>query len=70
MPRIKWADADEIAYLLCQACPDVDPMTVRFTELRQRVMALSDFADDPAGCNEKVLEHIQMAWVEQRREGS
>lgn len=62
---LKWTDTLEIAIALCDAHPDMDPLTVRFTDLRQWVMALPEFADDPAHCGEKVLEAIQMAWIDE-----
>lgn len=62
---LKWTDTLEIAIALCDAHPDTDPLTVRFTDLRQWVMALSGFNDDPAHCGEKVLEAIQMAWIDE-----
>lgn len=62
---LKWTDVNEIAVELCESHPDVDPLTVRFTELREWVLALDDFADDPKHCGEKVLEAIQMAWIEE-----
>jgi len=63
--KLKWTDVNEIAIELSEAHPDVDPLTLRFTELRQWVMALEDFDDDPEHCGEKVLEAIQMNWIEE-----
>jgi FeS assembly protein IscX len=68
MPTLRWSDADEIGYQLHEKYPDADPLVVRFTDLRQRVTELEEFAADPAGSNEKVLEAIQMAWLEYFRE--
>ncbi|REH38818.1 FeS assembly protein IscX [Paraperlucidibaca baekdonensis] len=62
---MKWTDTLDIAIALCDAHPDTDPLTVRFTDLRQWVMDLSEFNDDPARCGEKVLEAIQMAWIDE-----
>ncbi|MDD4888523.1 MAG: Fe-S cluster assembly protein IscX [Phycisphaerae bacterium] len=62
---MKWSDIEDIAIGLLEAHPDVDPLTVRFTDLRRWVIELPDFKDDPAGSNEKVLEAIQMAWHEE-----
>ena len=62
---LKWTDTLEIAIALCDEHPDIDPLTVRFTDLRQWVMALPGFNDDPAHCGEKVLEAIQMAWIDE-----
>ena len=62
---MKWTDVNDIAIELCDAHPDVDPLTVRFTDLRQWVMNLPGFDDDPERCGEKVLEAIQMAWMDE-----
>ncbi|MBL8513854.1 MAG: Fe-S cluster assembly protein IscX [Betaproteobacteria bacterium] len=62
---MKWTDSLEIAIQLTDAHPDIDPKTIRFTDLRQWVMALPEFDDDPARCGEKILEAIQMAWIEE-----
>lgn len=62
---LKWTDSLEIALALIEAHPDVDPKTVRFTDLREWVLALPSFEDDPAHCGERVLEAIQMAWIEE-----
>ena len=56
----------EIAIALTEAHPDIDPTTVRFTDLMQWVIALPDFDDDPRHCGEKILEAIQMAWIDER----
>ncbi|HEX4975828.1 MAG TPA: Fe-S cluster assembly protein IscX [Pseudomonadales bacterium] len=63
---LKWTDVSEIALALLEAHPDVDPMRLRFTDLRQWVLALDNFNDDPAHSGEKVLEAIQMAWLDER----
>ena len=68
MAKLKWSDADEIAFQLSEKYPDVDPLAVRFTDLHSYVTQLPDFADDPAGSSERTLEAIQMAWVEYHRE--
>lgn len=62
---MKWTDTLDIAIALCDAHPDTDPKTVRFTDLMQWVMALDGFDDDPKRCGEKVLEAIQMAWMDE-----
>ncbi len=62
---MKWTDTYQIAAALYDAHPDVDPNALRFTQLRDWVMALPDFSDDPAHCGEKILEAIQMAWIEE-----
>lgn len=62
---MKWTDTLDIAIALSEAHPDVDPLTVRFTDLRDWVQALPGFDDDPARCGEKILEAIQMAWLDE-----
>ncbi len=63
---LKWIDVLDIAIELDETHPDVDPQYVRFTDLKEWVCALDDFDDDPAHSGEKVLEAIQMAWIEER----
>jgi FeS assembly protein IscX len=63
---LKWVDSLDIAVELDEAHPDVDPTRVRFTDLREWVMALDEFDDDPEHSGEKILEAIQMAWIEER----
>ena len=62
---MKWSDSEDIAIALAQKFPHLDPLTVRFTDLHQRVMALDGFDDDPKRSNEPKLEAIQMAWYEE-----
>ncbi len=64
---LKWTDSLEIAIALDEAHPDVDPLQVRFTDLAQWVRELPGFDDDPQRCGEKILEAIQMAWIEERQ---
>ena len=66
---MKWTDAEDIAIALFDKFPDVDPLTIRFTDLRERVLALDGFDDDPKGSNEPKLEAIQMAWHEEYNDG-
>lgn len=63
MAKLRWSDTDEIAFLLYEAHPQIDPLTVRFTDLHRYVTQLPDFAGDPATSNERTLEAIQMAWL-------
>ena len=63
---LKWVDSLDIAIELDEAHPDVDPTQVRFTELREWVLALDEFDDDPEHSGEKILEAIQMAWIDER----
>lgn len=62
---MKWTDIRDIAIELYEQHPDVDPLTIRFTDLHAWVMALEGFSDDPNHSNEKILEAIQMAWIEE-----
>ncbi len=63
---LRWTDTRDIAIELDEAHPDVDPQYVRFTDLQQWVLELAEFDDDPAHCGEKILEAIQMMWLEER----
>ncbi|ARU32908.1 Fe-S assembly protein IscX [Sulfuriferula sp. AH1] len=62
---MKWTDTLDIAIELMETHPDVDPKFIRFTDLHGWVTALPDFNDDPERSNEKILEAIQMAWIEE-----
>ena len=62
---MKWTDSRDIAIALCEAHPEVDPLTVRFTDLHEWVCALPGFADDPNRSGEKILEAIQMMWIDE-----
>ena len=62
---MKWIDTRDIAIALADKFPEADPAAVRFTELRQWVMALDGFDDDPNRSGEKILEAIQAAWIEE-----
>ena len=63
--ELKWIDTLDIALDLIEAHPDVDPQYVRFTDLRQWVIGLKNFNDNPEHSNEKILEAIQMMWIEE-----
>ena len=63
---LKWTDSLEIAIQLDEAHPDVDPKSVRFTDLMEWAMALEEFDDAAEHCGERILEAIQMAWIEER----
>ena len=63
---MRWTDTLEIAIALDEAYPEVDPRYVNFVDLRDWVLALDEFDDDPAHSGEKILEAIQMAWIEER----
>ena len=62
---MKWTDTREIAIALTEKFPDQDPKAVRFTDLYQWVLALPGFDDDPKRSGEKILEAIQMAWIDE-----
>ena len=62
---MKWTDVREIAIELAEAHPEIDPLTVRFTDLHNWVVELEDFDDDHNHGGEKVLEAIQMAWIDE-----
>lgn len=62
---LRWTDSLEIAIQLEDTHPDVDPQYVRFTDLRDWVLELEDFDDDPEHCGERILEAIQMAWIDE-----
>jgi len=65
---VTWLDAEDIGIALWEQFPDVDPLTVRFTDLREKVLQLEGFDDDPKMSNEPKLEAIQMAWHEEWQE--
>jgi FeS assembly protein IscX len=62
---MKWTDTLDIAIALSDAHPDVDPKAIRFTDLHRWVCDLPGFSDDPNRSGEKILEAIQMAWIEE-----
>lgn len=62
---MKWTDSQRIAEELYDQFPDIDPKTIRFTDLMQWVMDLEGFDDEPSRCGEKILEAIQLAWIEE-----
>ena len=64
---IHWRDTEDIGIALIERHPDVDPLSVRFTDLHRYVTELPGFGDDPKASNEKILEAIQMAWLDEYR---
>ena len=66
--KLTWSDSRDLAIALCEAHPDVKPLTLRFTDLHRMVCELPEFADDPEASNEKRLEAIQMAWLDEADE--
>jgi FeS assembly protein IscX len=65
---MKWIDSEDIGIALFEKFPEIDPLTVRFTDLREKVLELDGFDDDPKTSNEPKLEAIQMAWYEEWKE--
>jgi FeS assembly protein IscX len=66
--QLRWEDVEDIAEQLLVAHPDLDPLSVRFTDLHRWITALDGFADDPKASSEGKLEAIQMAWLELYKE--
>jgi FeS assembly protein IscX len=66
---VKWTDSEGVGIALAEKFPGLDPLTIRFTDLRERVIALDGFDDDPKTSNESKLEAIQMAWYEEFKDG-
>jgi FeS assembly protein IscX len=64
--KLTWQDVQEIGIALSEKFPDTDPLSVRFTDLHQWVRELDGFEGDPNKSNEKILEAIQMAWLDER----
>ena len=62
---MKWTDINDIAIELSDAHSDKDPLKINFVDLRDWVMALAGFDDDPKHCGEKILEAIQQAWIDE-----
>ncbi len=63
---LKWVDSLDIAIELDEKYPDVDPLSVNFVDLRNWVLALDDFDDKPEHSGERILEAIQLAWIEEK----
>ncbi|NBX76008.1 MAG: Fe-S assembly protein IscX [Proteobacteria bacterium] len=63
---MKWTDINEIAIKLWETHPEVDPISIRFTDLHRWVTELPGFDDNPKNSNEKILEAIQMRWLDER----
>ena len=70
MDEIDWTDTEEIGFRLHEAHADIDPLTVRFTDLHAYVLKLSGFKGDPSKSGEKILEAIQMAWLEEKQDAN
>ncbi len=65
--NLNWNCPEEIAWALVDKYPDQDPLALSFPKLRQLIIDLPDFADDPDSCNEHILERIQMTWLEEKK---
>jgi len=63
--QMKWTDSREIALALIEKYPGIDPNRINFVDLYKWVLELDGFSDDPKRCGEKILEAIQMAWIEE-----
>lgn len=63
---LKWTDTLDIVLDLIEEHPDVDPTQLRFTDLYEWILALENFDDDPDRCGEKILEAVQMTWIEEQ----
>ncbi len=68
MAGLSWNHIDDIAISLYEAHPEVDPLTIRFTDMHKWITELQDFADDPAASTEGKLEAIQMAWLDEYKD--
>lgn len=66
--KLRWEDTEDIAERLSEAHPEIDPLSVRFTDLHRWVTTLEGFEDDPQASSEGKLEAIQMAWMELYKE--
>ncbi len=66
--KLGWLDSEDIGIALSEKYPDIDPLSVRFTDLHRMVCELDEFDDDPSASNEAKLEAIQMAWYEEVRD--
>lgn len=62
---LKWVDVNDIAIELADTFPEQDPLKISFPDLYTKVMELEEFDDDPDHCGEKILEAIQMAWIDE-----
>ena len=66
MMKLKWTDSLDIAIALDEAHPDIDPQYVRYTDMHAWICQLEEFDDEPNRSNEKILEAIQMAWINEK----
>ncbi len=68
MNNLTWSNLEDIAFALHEKFPDLDPTTIRYTDLHKWIVELEGFKDDPLKSNEAKLEAIQMAWLEEYKE--
>ena len=62
---MRWTDIYDIAVALSENYPDVDPKQINYVDLRDWILNLEDFDDDPKRCGERILEGVQMAWIDE-----
>ena len=62
---LKWLDSQELALALIDLYPQQDPTKLRFTDLREWILNLENFDDDPNHCSERILEAVQQCWIEE-----
>lgn len=65
MNTLNWLDTNDIAIELCEKYPDIDPQWISFPDLHNKICVLDNFIGNPQGSNEKILEAIQMLWIEE-----
>ena len=65
MNNLDWLDVLEIAIELNDKFPEIDPQWISFPDLHKKVCELKNFNGDPSKSNEKILEAIQMHWIEE-----
>ncbi|MBL8859015.1 MAG: Fe-S cluster assembly protein IscX [Planctomycetes bacterium] len=66
--KLDWSDTREIAIRLADSKPEIDPLTVRFTDLHRWITEIEGFVGDPKQSNEGILEAIQMMWIDERED--
>lgn len=64
---IKWIDSLDITFALIDKYPNQDPLKIRFTDLREWILALDNFEDDPEHCSERILEAVQQCWIDENQ---